>query len=36
MTFKRFAYLDYAGDTPSPSLEVVLHGANASRTRRAH
>ena len=28
MTFKRFAYLDYGGDEPTPSVEVVLHGAN--------
>ncbi|MEJ7569176.1 MAG: hypothetical protein WKF41_13030 [Gaiellaceae bacterium] len=28
MAFKRFSYLDHAGDTPSPSLEVVLQGVN--------
>lgn len=28
MTFKRCSYLEYAGDTPSPSLEIVLQGVN--------
>lgn len=31
MTLKRFDYLPYAGDGPSPSLEVTLIGANGDR-----